>query len=185
MPEVAERHALGALEARRELGDRERIALAVAAHADVMGSFGTFGDRSLEILLPAWEEFADLEATAAGVALMLEIARGYVHSDDLTAVAWVERALPVAERLDLLPQTATGLFRLSSALTRLGRPREALILLRGTHELAVANDLVDVDRLSRTTLTFYEQFAEPVPVWRWPGRAWRSPADEARPVTAS
>jgi hypothetical protein len=45
---------------------------------------------------------------------------------------------------------------------RLNRPTEGLMLLRGGHELAVANDLESVHRRSRTILTFYEQFADPV-----------------------
>ncbi|MGH2406654.1 MAG: AAA family ATPase [Candidatus Limnocylindrales bacterium] len=163
VPEVAERHALGALEARRVLGDREAIALATAAYAGAIGFFNADGERMLEILLPAWEEFSDLEATPAGVALMLEMTRGYVDRQEFdTCLTWLERMLPVAERLDLLPQTAAGLARLSSVLVRVNRPRESLILLRGTHELAVASGLEDVDRGTRTTLTFYEQFADPV-----------------------
>ena len=159
--EVAERHALGALEARRELGDRQAIALATAAYVGAIGFFATDNDRVLEILLPAWEEFSDLEATPAGVALMSRLSSGYVHRDDLAVLAWLERLLPIAERLDLLPQTAAALSRLSGTLYRLDRPREALIILRGTHELAVANGLVDVDRDTRTSLTFYEQYADP------------------------
>jgi class 3 adenylate cyclase len=159
--EVAERHGLGALEARRELGDREAIALATAAYAGAIGQYGTDSDRLLAILLPAWEEFPDLEGTPAGVALMSQLSSGYVHRDDLAVLAWLERLLPIAERLDLLPQTAAALSRLSGTLYRLNRPREALIILRGTHELAVANGLVDVDRDTRTSLTWYEQFADP------------------------
>ena len=161
--EVAERHALGALEARRELGDREAIALATAEYARAIWQYTTDGDRVLEILLPAWEEFSDLEATRAGVALMLQLSSGYLHREDhdATVLVWLERLLPVAERLDLLPQTAAGLARLSGALYRGNRPREALIILRGTHELAVANGLADVELHTRTQLTWYEQFADP------------------------
>jgi hypothetical protein len=113
-------------------------------------------------LLHAWEEFADLEATPAGVALMLETARAYRNvNDDEQVLVWLERLLPVAERLDLLEKTASALARLSSTLFRLQRPREALILLRGTHELAMANELEEVHRGTRTILTFYEQFANP------------------------
>jgi hypothetical protein len=160
--EVAERHALGALEARRELGDRAAVALATAAHAGAIALFDTDRTRCLDILLPAWEEFSDLEATPQGVALMLGISQAYIHIDDRAVLAWLERLLPIAERLDLLPETAAGLSRLSGALYRADRPREALIILRGTHELAVANGLVDVDRDTRTSLTFFEQFADPV-----------------------
>jgi len=158
---VAERHGLGGLEARRELGDREAIALATSAYADAIWFFSTDRDRVLEIMLPAWEEFSDLEQTPAGVALMLSLASGYVTSDDQIAMTWLERLLPVAERLDLLAQTAAALARLSTALFRLNRPREAMVMLRGTHDLAVANGLQDVDRSTRTALTFYEQFNDP------------------------
>jgi class 3 adenylate cyclase len=159
---VAERHGLGALEARRELGDREAIARATAAYASSMAFMGSDPERILEVVLPAWGEFSDLQDTPAGVDLMLEIAGGYAHRDDPAVLAWLERLLPVAERLDLLPQTASGLARLSGTLFRLDRPREALILLRGAHALAVANGLTEVDGRTRTTLTFYEQFADPV-----------------------
>jgi class 3 adenylate cyclase len=159
---VAERHGLGALEARRELGDRAATALATAAYAGAIAFFDTDRTRCLEILLPALEEFSDLEATPAGVALMLGISQAYMNTDDGAVLTWLDRLLPVAERLDLLPETAAGLARLSGTLYRADRPREALIILRGTHELAVANGLVDVDRDTRTSLTFFEQFADPV-----------------------
>ena len=62
----------------------------------------------------------------------------------------------------MLPEIATALMFRSSGLYRQDRVREATILLRGTHELAVANGLVEVHRGSRTLLTFYEQFGDPV-----------------------
>jgi class 3 adenylate cyclase len=159
---VAERHALGALEARRALGDRHAIALAVAEYAKTLGTWGVRDDRLLGVVLPAWEEFSDLEGTPAGVALMHQISRGYSSTnDDASVLAWLERLLPVAERLDLLEPTALALQRLSATLYRMDRPREALILLRGTHELAEANDLETVHQGTRTVLTFYEQWAEP------------------------
>ena len=49
--EVAERHALGALEARRELGDRQGIAVATAGYADAIGFFT--GDAALLEIVPA------------------------------------------------------------------------------------------------------------------------------------
>ena len=161
--DMAERHAFGALVARRELGDREGIAIATAEYFGVRRGFGRSKPDDLADLLSAWSEFADLEKTRAGVALMLELAATYASvGDDEQLLVWLERVLPVAERLDLLAETALGLSRLSTAMWRLDRPREGLILLRGTHELAVANDLELVHRSTRTVLTFYEQFADPV-----------------------
>ena len=160
--EVAERHALGALEARRGIGDRSEIALATAAYTSATVTLGRHNPRALEQLQAAWEEFSDLEEAPAGVALMLEMASAHIAAnDDLTALTWLERLLPVSERLDLLGQTAAALQRLSTLLFRLDRPREALILQRGTHELALANDLERVHLSTRTVLTFYEQFADP------------------------
>jgi class 3 adenylate cyclase len=164
---VAERHALGALEARRALGDRTAIARASAAYCGTLIAFSsneTAGaNRSLEAALAAWKEFEDLEQTAAGVDLMLQVAAGYLVSDDLApALPWLERLLPIAERLNLTRQITDGLARLSSVLYRLDRPEESLILLRGSHDLAMANGIDEVQRRTRTALTFYEQFADPV-----------------------
>ena len=162
VPEVEERHALGTLEARRELGDRQQVALATAAYARTLRQHGGGGDRLLAVALPAWEEFSDLEETPAGVRLMLAISTGYMGNEDYQGVVtWLERLLPIAERLDLLPQIAEGLSRLSGTLWRANRPRQALILLRGVHDLAVANGIGDVEIGTRTQLTFYEQFADP------------------------
>jgi len=160
--EVAERHALGALEARREIGDRAEIALATAAYANTIGYFGGDPDRALHVMLPAWEAYGDMEASPAGVAMMQELAWAHLeHGDRATGLAWLERLLPIAERMDLLAYTASALSTLSSALYQLDRPREALILKRGVHELAVANGLEAIDRRTRTWLTFAEQFADP------------------------
>ncbi len=160
--DASDRHALGALEARREIGDRSGIALATAAYTSASAIFGVHNPRALGLLQPAWEEFADLEETPAGVALMLAMAAAYLDgNDDATALSWLERLLPVAERLDLLTETARALQRRSGILFRSDRPREALILQRGTHELAVANDIERVHSATRTVLTFYEQFADP------------------------
>ena len=160
--DVAERHALGALEARREIGDRTAIAFATAAYATTVGQFGTSADRGLEIMLPAWEAFSDLEATPAGVAMMEELAAAHVaHGDHAEALAWLERLLPLAERMDLLPATAASLSKVGTVLYLMDRPREALILKRGANELAVANGLDVIDRNTRTWLTFAEQFADP------------------------
>jgi class 3 adenylate cyclase len=162
VPEVAERHAREAMEARRELGDRPATALAAADYAKAVWFFGSDGDRVLEIVIPAWEEFSDLETTPAGVALMTQITSGYhLRGEHEIVLAWLERLLPVAERLDLLSETAFAISRLGGTLYRLDRPREGSILTRGAHELAAANGLWEVDRMTRTNLTFRSQFGDP------------------------
>ena len=160
--DVAIRYALGAVEALRELGDRERTAEATAEYGAVLAFYSASEERAAAVLDAAWDEFADLEGTRAGVALMLALSAAYGISDQAAALGWIERLLPIAERLDMLPEIATALMRRASGLWRNDRAREAMIVLRGTHELAVANGLVDVHRSSRTQLTFYEQFDDPV-----------------------
>ena len=160
--EVAERHAIGALEALRSAGDRAAIASATADHASVIQAWYSDPDRALAILLPAWEEFSDLEQTPAGVSLMVRLAAAFSGMEDTaTALQWIDRFLPIAERLDLLEDTAAGIGLRGSQLFRMNRPREALVLLRGASQLALTHDLREVERQTRTLLTFYLQWADP------------------------
>jgi len=48
-----------------------------------------------------------------------------------------------------------------TGLIRTQRPAEAMMLLRGAHEMALANNLESVHRRSRTLICFYEQFDDP------------------------
>ena len=161
-PPTIERHALGRLAAAREIGDRPAIASALANHAAmVTRSFGT-PERGLEILEQAWEEFADLEQTPAGVRVMANLANCRAQMlDHEAALGWVDRYLPIAERLDLMHWIATGLISKGSILFRLNRAREALVLLRGGHQLTIALDDRDRERGGRTLLTFYAQWNDP------------------------
>jgi hypothetical protein len=69
--------------------------------------------------------------------------------------------LPVAERLDLLEETAVVLHKQAGALFFVDRFRQAMITYRGTHELSAANGITEVERNCKTALTFYEQFNDP------------------------
>ncbi len=160
--EPAYRHAEGALAARRELGNREAILTAITALSQAH-TFDTGGNQTLEFLLPAWEEFADLAETLPGAALMGSIAIAHVDRDAYAdALGWIDRALPVAEHFGVTPVLARLIAMRSSCLYRTERPNEALILLRGVHTVAVANDFWRVHQNTRTQLTFFEQFADPV-----------------------
>ena len=89
---------------------------------------------------------------------------GMVHwsaNDIAGAMPWFDRLLPIAERLGLLETMAAGILGRGAALVMMGRPREGMVLLRGAHQLAVANDLRDVERNARVMMTFYEQWGEP------------------------
>jgi hypothetical protein len=93
---------------------------------------------------------------------MRRMASAYgVREETATALQWIERFLPIAERLDLLEDTAAGLSLRGSSLFRMNRPREALVLMRGASQLALTHDLREVERGTRTELTFYLQWDDP------------------------
>ena len=161
-PDVVLRHAEGALAERRRTPDRPATAAAIAAHAMVVNLFFGDPDRALALVKDGWQEFSDLEQTPAGVDLMSAMRAGYRGQNDTgPSLEWLDRYLPVAERLGLLEPTARGIMSRGITLLTAGRPREGLVLLRGAHQLALANDLHEVELNARVLLTFYEQWGEP------------------------
>jgi class 3 adenylate cyclase len=160
--QLVERYAVGRLEAARELGDRPEIAAATTNHAQmVQGWFGT-PQRAVGLLEAAWQEFSDLEETPEGVWLMAALAAAHAQSqDNEVALAWVDRFLPIAERLDLMEAIATGLVSRGHVLIRMNRAREAMVLLRGGHQLATDIGFRERERQGRTLMTFYEQWGDP------------------------
>ena len=159
--EVVLRHAEAVVVERRRIGERRAIAFAEAAHAQAVNS--SLGDpaRALQMLLKTWDEFSDLEETPAGVAVMASLGRAYRGLDDFqAALAWIDRYLPIAERLDLLDETTRGIMGRGAALLTGGRPREGVVLLRGAHQMAMAHDL-EVEMNARILLAFYQQWGEP------------------------
>ncbi len=155
------RHANEAVEERRRTSDRAAIAIAIADHARMTIQVGN-PDRARIILLEAWEEFGDLEQTPAGVALMVALVRAYRGlNDSAAALAWIERVAPIAERLRLREATASVILSRGSSFIPLGRPREGLILVRGAHQLALAQDLPEDELRGRVLLTFFEQWGDP------------------------
>jgi class 3 adenylate cyclase len=156
------RHAAATEAERRKTGDREATARAGAIHAVAIIYSAADPAAALEMGKRLWDEFSDLEETQAGVDVMSAIQRAYnALGDHGNALAWVDRLLPIAERLGDLPSIARGIQRRGIALVITGRPREGLILLRGVHQLALANDVRDVELGCRVLLTFYEQWGDP------------------------
>ena len=115
------------------------------------------------MLEAAWTEFADLEQTHAGLDLMIAFVRTYRGlADSPHSLVWADRLLPTAERLGDLPSIARGLVGRGISLAASGRSREGIILLRGAHQLALANDLRDdIEMGCRILLAFYEQWGDP------------------------
>ena len=85
--------------------------------------------------------------------------RGLVNNQD--ALAWTDRLLPIAERLGLLDDTIRGLIGRGTTLLTVGRPREGMIVMRGVHQLTIAQDIRDLELNTRVLMTFFEQWGEP------------------------
>ncbi|HJP88202.1 MAG TPA: adenylate/guanylate cyclase domain-containing protein [Candidatus Limnocylindrales bacterium] len=161
-PEPIMRHLEAAVAERRRTSDREQICFAVAALALQTTGVMTDPAAGLAMALAAWEEFSDLEQTRAGVELMSVIGRSYHGLNEAgKALEWVERYLPIAERLGDLEQITRGIQRKGTSLCNTGRPREGIVLLRGAHQLALANDFGQLEEGCRVLLTFFDQWGDP------------------------
>jgi class 3 adenylate cyclase/tetratricopeptide (TPR) repeat protein len=139
--EAAEAYLGRALALHRADGDRPAIARTTTALAEALLS-GRQNDRALSILVPAAEEFADLEHDPALVGLRAQLARAYMlREDDVRALETVELVLEAAEHADLVPILADALVTKGTALDGRGRLREGLAIVEAGERLARANGL--------------------------------------------
>jgi hypothetical protein len=69
--------------------------------------------------------------------------------------------MPIAERLGLLEEVTRGLVGRGTGCIFVGRPVEGMVLLGGAHELAIANNFVDIELNVRVLRTFFEQWGDP------------------------
>ena len=146
----------------RELGDRPATADAIGELSRVMRNMTGDPKGSLELLLPAWEEFSDLEQTPAGVRLMVQIGGNYGALGDPADLPWRERAIPIAERLGLVEELAMALNGLGATWANIGRPRTGMAILKGAHALALEHGFFSwAERQSRNLLSFYLQWDDP------------------------
>ena len=156
-------HTEAAVAAWRETGNRAAIASAIARHADAIAFRATRDPaKAAKILEQAWQEFGDLEQTEAGVRLMAGLGRSYMIPIDVARqLEWFERLLPIAERLGMVETVAGVLMSRGSVLVTVNRTGEGLLLVRGAHELALANDFRGIELTGRTLLTFFDQWDAP------------------------
>ncbi len=124
------------VERYRELGDRPAVARATVGLAKSLQAAYSIPE-AVSLLDHAIEEFADLEAQAEGVALVVTLARTAMLGEDYArALALAERALPSVERLDLPELAASALTAKGAALLTLGRAYEGLGVTRAGIDLA-------------------------------------------------
>ena len=159
--EDAERFFRQALDLRREQGDRAGVLTATADLAWFLAN-EAHPDQAVALVEAEWSSVGELAGTEAGARLMAAMARAKGGLDQgAEALAWSEKALVVAERLNLVDLIAVGLVSRGAALTTQQRGREGLILIRGATDLARGTDVRRVEMRARILETFYGQWTDP------------------------
>jgi class 3 adenylate cyclase/tetratricopeptide (TPR) repeat protein len=139
--EMAESFLRRALEAARAGSDLPAEARTLANLGRILATGGRPAAAISEITreLDRFEPVAD---DPAMVPLWAALSRAYMlHNEFVPAVHWADRALPLAERLDMVSETADLLNTRATALSFGGRMREGIAGLRGVLALADSYDL--------------------------------------------
>jgi class 3 adenylate cyclase/tetratricopeptide (TPR) repeat protein len=139
--EVAESFLRRALETSRSGSDLPAEARVYASLANQLASGGQPGAAADEIHA-ALGRFDGLQDEASKVLLWAALARAHMlHADFGAAVEWADRALPPAERMDMVAEIADLLNTRATALVFGGRIREGIAGLRGAFQLGIDYDL--------------------------------------------
>jgi class 3 adenylate cyclase/tetratricopeptide (TPR) repeat protein len=139
--EMAESFLRRALQAARTGGDLPAEARTLANLGRIIGSGGRPAAAISEIT-QALDRLGPVADDPAMVPLWAALSRAYMlHNEYIPAVQWADRALPLAERLDMVPETADLLNTRATALSFGGRTREGIAGLRGVLALADSYDL--------------------------------------------
>ncbi len=134
--EVALEQLREAAERHRDRGDRMAAARATVALASTL-NLAWRGPESVPLLLEAEAGLADVESDPVLVEMRGVLARSFSASP-ADAIAWADRALWDAERLELDAVTADALVTKGGTLAFRGRPHEGLALLEAGMRLAEA-----------------------------------------------
>jgi len=144
--EVAVSYLQRAVETRRSLDDRARVAGSIARLGDVLVG-GWAYEAAVAVLEPAAAEFADLADDPEFIALESQLARALFlrgdrqRADRQRAVEISDRVLAAAERGDIVDLVADTLITRGSALCTLGRTYEGAGAIRAGIELADGSGL--------------------------------------------
>ena len=159
--DVAEGYMRRGVTAARDGAHAPSEALAVAALGRLLGS-GQQPAAAIAELTAALPRLAELEQDQAIIGVWAALARAYMlHADVVLAVEWADRALPLAERLDMVPEIADLLNTRATALGFGGRVREGVAGLRGVLDLGTAYGLSYAATRARINLSSILSFDDP------------------------
>ena len=140
--DAAQAYLEDAIAAYREQGDQLGIARATTALSTALHGKNqpVAAVRPLEM---AVAETADLENEPDVIRLIAELSRAYGNAQDSRAIEVADRALALAEPLELMPVIAEALINRALALVYAGHQQEPMALLRGVLPMAEAHGFVD------------------------------------------
>ena len=157
----AEKLLRQAVDLHRERGDRVATVRATAALARALLT-PTRTDQALAVLEPAAHEFADLDSDPSYVALLGQLARGFMlNEEQARAVAVADRVLVAAERADLVALVADTLITKGVALGSLGRGYEGFAEVEGGLHLAERHGLISTALRGRVNLGVLQMDGDP------------------------
>jgi tetratricopeptide (TPR) repeat protein len=151
--EIAEVYLRRAVESARESGETAGEAGAVTALSRLLATAGrpTEAVHEINAVLP---RLGELENDGVMVGLHASLARSHMLVPDFErAVEWADRALPLAERLDMLFEIADLLVTRATALSYVGRVREGIAELQGALLLAESYGLASTALRARVNLS--------------------------------
>jgi class 3 adenylate cyclase/tetratricopeptide (TPR) repeat protein len=141
--EIADAHLRRAVAAQRELGDRSGVASTTTALARALLMAYRTVD-ALALLEHASGELADLANEPAGIALLGQLARASLLTDDnRRAIEVTDRFLEAAEHADAAAIVADALVTKGTALVTLGRTVEGVGAIRAGRDLAESRGFWD------------------------------------------
>ncbi|HEV8252109.1 MAG TPA: adenylate/guanylate cyclase domain-containing protein [Candidatus Limnocylindria bacterium] len=164
--DVAEGYLRRALEAAREGGYKPSEALALASLGRLLasGSQPAVAIAELNAGLPSLEGFYE---DGSLVAVWAALSRAYMlHAEPVPAVEWADRALPLAERLDMLPEITDLLNTRATALAFGGRVREGVAGLRGALDMTLSYGLPLATIRARINLSSVLTIEDPMVGWQ-------------------
>ncbi|GMQ86752.1 MAG: adenylate/guanylate cyclase domain-containing protein [Acidimicrobiia bacterium] len=135
--EEAEAYARQALSAFDEVDDQQGRLRAATELAVILDDSGR-GNEGWQVLIEAIEE----GDTAAHAAAYGELSRAYMMDQQYEeSLAWADRSLAIAERLDLVPVYTDVLITKGTALGNVYRTRESVTLMEAGLDLAREHQL--------------------------------------------
>ena len=164
--DVAEGYLRRSLAAAREGGHKPSEALALASLGRLLAS-GQQPAIAIAELTAGLPSLEGLEEDGSIVAVWAALSRAYMlHSETIPAVEWADRALPVAERLDMLPEITDLLNTRATALAFGGRVREGVAGLRGVLDMTLSYGLPMAIIRARINLSSVLGIEDPMAGWR-------------------